>query len=69
MKKMISKFADSLLSREELKRVKGGYGGSCHAQTSVQGQTFQGTMAEVQNFAANSGLHWCCDSCGSASWM
>lgn len=27
MKKMISKFADSLLSREDLKRVKGGYGG------------------------------------------
>jgi hypothetical protein len=26
MKKMISKFADSLLSREDLKRVKGGYG-------------------------------------------
>lgn len=30
MKKMISKFADSLLSREDLKMVKGGYGGTLY---------------------------------------
>lgn len=29
MKKLISKFGDSLLSREELKRVKGGYNDNC----------------------------------------
>lgn len=34
MKKMISKFADSLLSREDLKRVKGGFmlGDCCENQ-------------------------------------
>jgi hypothetical protein len=37
MKKMISKFADSLLSREDLKRVKGGYGaGGCSGTTESE---------------------------------
>ena len=39
---MISKFADSLLSREDLKRVKGGYGGavcSCQVDSDCSSMT------------------------------
>ena len=54
----------SLLSKEQMKNVKGGM-----CQILVHGRAYYEEASNIQN-AIDSGLvtHWCCDSCGSATW-
>ncbi len=66
-----------ILSREELKYVLGGdgYGGTCAYYMPNGGYggtpvvTYNVSSSEAQQMIQGiSGAHWCCDSCGSASW-
>lgn len=63
-------FADTALSRGEMKRIAGG---SCYAQAKGGGVVRSWGVSDSKSYAiayakAN-GTHWCCDSCSSASWM
>lgn len=64
MNNLMSNFSGLALSRMEMKKVTGG----CSAQGS-NGQVTTCSQADCQAIAADSGGHWCCASCGSASWV
>lgn len=62
-----------LLSRDEMRQIKGGSGGSCGFRTDNRSHIFCNlTMAQAQRAAAKNGGYWCCASCasngGSASY-
>lgn len=60
------------LSKDEMRNVKGG--GTC-AYLNPTGNasggpvvTYNVSMQEAKETAADVGGRWCCDSCNSASW-
>ena len=66
MKSLVN-FADSALSRTEMKLINGG--GTCMVQTKVSGKAVGGyTMSEAKRLAGMWGPHWCCTGCSTASW-
>lgn len=84
MKKLSLKNAENLLTRKEMKLINGGYyttgsGGCCARAWHDYAPPLQGqyssvacglSMSEAQSYASGSGGgNWCCDSCGSASWL
>ncbi len=68
---MLQNFGTAL-SREQMKNVKGGYEGTCQAliEPGMAGNppvVVTGlSMGEASG--ANGMIHWCCDSCSTASW-
>ncbi|MDO8997843.1 MAG: hypothetical protein Q7U77_14550 [Sediminibacterium sp.] len=60
---------EDILTRLQMKRVKGGHG-TCQALV----QNSNGDINVIENQTAGSAssapgmLHWCCDSCCTASW-
>ena len=61
----MSNFSGLALSRMEMKKVTGG----CSAQTSGGNTTC--APSQCADIAANGGGggHWCCASCGNATWL
>jgi hypothetical protein len=66
------RFSDikGMLSRDEMKKVVGGYG-TCGVR--IGSQSWCGMSSwQTQSVAAQNGAYWCCDSCasngGSASY-
>ena len=72
MKKMLANFGGEVLSRSEMKGVKGG---GCNAKCSVGGGAYEwsrpnNTMTQSQAISAQQGCssgggtgYWCCASC------
>lgn len=58
------------LSKKEQKHVTGGRGsGTCAYYHSESGAVFgELSSSEAQAMLSNADDHWCCDSCGDASW-
>lgn len=62
-----------VLSKEAQKKIIGGY--TCFAQhpngTSINGfvGTFEQAYAAAKAYAQDNGVHFCCSSCGKATWM
>ena len=58
------------LERSEMKNLKGGLG-DCFAQGPNTLAMFSGSnaLANARDYAAASGMHWCCASCSTATWM
>ena len=56
------------LSRDEMKKVMGG--GTSQALISVNGggQTVIQGLSSSEASGMEGMVHWCCDSCSSASW-
>ena len=58
------------LSKKELSLFNGGCSGTCAFQG---GNGYYGIAGVCKDWAiagsAATGGHWCCDSCGSASWL
>lgn len=68
MRTSLVSFAEAALSRNEMKHVTGGY---CLAQRPDGGATLfggDGAAKSAALYAGQNKTHWCCDSCGSASW-
>lgn len=59
------------LSRKEMRNItagSGGSGGTCCARATGY-ETWCGlSKADAQAYASGGG-QWCCDSCGSATWV
>lgn len=64
--------ANDMLQRNQLKSVFGGYGGyntgTCAYQNVHGWVVIDASKSTAQAGAAESGGHWCCDSCCTASW-
>lgn len=59
-----------VLSKEEQKKVTGGFCAVQGSNGSVEYFNYPSGNAErAQARARELGTHWCCASCGSASWM
>lgn len=57
------------LNKSEMKNVRGGVvSGTCGFKTA-EGRTFYGVNKSFAQEMAADGGRWCCDSCGSASWL
>ncbi|MFH7000933.1 hypothetical protein [Flavobacterium bizetiae] len=60
------------LSRTEMKNIMAGSGndegGTCCARANGY-ETWCGLSIESAKAYASGGGNWCCDSCGSASWV
>ncbi|WP_340200326.1 hypothetical protein [Ascidiimonas sp. W6] len=57
-----------ILSKAEQRNILGG--GTCAFQGGNGYAGISGvSMAQAQAGAAATGGHWCCDSCGSATWL
>lgn len=62
------------LTKKQMQEIKGGRVGTCAAYMpngNASGgpvATYNVTKEEAQGMANVPGGHWCCDSCGSASW-
>lgn len=59
--------ATEVLTRAQLKNVLGG-DGTCAVLNADGGTNHGYSAAEAQAYATANHTHWCCDSCGSASW-
>lgn len=63
----------SVLSKQEQRNVNGGINGGCAVlMTNGDGErlVFHGTKAEITEAGGNGGGNrWCCESCGSATWI
>ena len=68
----------TVLNKKQQKVVNGGKEGTCAAQvTNANGDMIVitdvdiSTAQQAAGYGASLGLsnNWCCDSCGSASWM
>ena len=61
-----------ILSKNAQKKISGGLAqaGTCAAEIAGGGSIgiYNVSKADAQAYAAEKGTHWCCDSCGSASW-
>jgi hypothetical protein len=61
----------NLLSKDEMKQVLGGYGGSCGYKTSSGTVYCYQSKSDAQTLSSGGG-YWCCESCksngGSASY-
>ncbi len=79
-KSILSLEGVELLSKNEQKSISGGRAaaGTCAAVyylTDSNGRVHKmlainASASEAQGWASNgSNGHWCCDSCGSASWL
>jgi hypothetical protein len=56
------------LSKNELKALIGGVA-TCQAQVQITGGTTVVTgLTQQQASTAANMIHWCCDSCSSATW-
>ena len=60
----------SILSKQQQKFIKGAGSGTCafesgNGYSGISGVSKEDAMAG----AAITGGHWCCDSCGSATWL
>ena len=62
MQNLMSNFSGNAISRAEMKNVTGG----CYAQNAGPNQSMSKSAA--QNYASVYGGHWCCSSCGTATW-
>jgi len=63
----LSNFVDFALTRSEMKRVTGG----CYIESHTNPGTNGGgcpNLTECKAQAGALGVHYCCSSCGSASW-
>lgn len=58
----------SFLSRNEMRVINGGGNGTCAYQSSHGFVVIEADITTAQQGAADSGGHWCCDSCCGASW-
>ncbi len=61
---------EKVIKNEELVNLRGGYGsGTCAWEGSSEyaGQC-NVTRYEAEYWSNTYGGHWCCDSCGSATW-
>jgi hypothetical protein len=59
-----------VLGKEAQKRISGGLKPGTCAFESVDGAVDADSISKADAIAgaAENGTHWCCDSCGSASW-
>ena len=65
-----------ILSKNAQKKISGGVAqdpvsaGTCAAEIAGGGSIgiAEVSKADAQAYASAHGTHWCCDSCGSASW-
>ncbi|MDO9553459.1 hypothetical protein [Rhodonellum sp.] len=69
---MLRPTSDEVLERSQMKKITGGYGGSC-GYRHPSGQVWCGmSSSQAQGAYANGGGNWCCGSClsngGSASY-
>jgi hypothetical protein len=69
---MLRLSTNKILERSQMKKITGGYGGTC-GYKSPSGQVWCGMTYSQANQAYNTGGgNWCCDSCasngGSASY-
>lgn len=59
-----------VLSREAQRKIGGGI---CYSQDGSGGiigyNAASGNAEAAQRFASANGVHWCCSSCATASWM
>jgi hypothetical protein len=62
MNNLMSNFSGLALTRMEMKKVTGG----CYAQAAGPNQSMSKNAA--QSYAATHGGHYCCSSCGKATW-
>ncbi len=66
----LEKFSGNVISKNEMKSVNGGLAPGTCAFQGENGDVITGvSKTNAQAGAAQFGGHWCCDSCGSASWM
>ncbi|MFP4846337.1 hypothetical protein [Winogradskyella sp. PE311] len=56
-----------VLSKSQLKTINGG-SGTC-AYYNGEWYVENLSYSEVQGMLSGPNDHWCCDSCGSASWL
>ena len=61
MNNLMSNFSGLALSRMEMKKVTGG----CSVETASGGSVSGYSAADAAAHAKNTGLHYCCASCGS----
>jgi len=70
-KSILSLEGVEVLSKKQMKTVEGSGSGTC-AYTDGDGLVRTGiSKGDALSLMAMSdaGAHWCCDSCGSASWL
>ncbi len=69
MKKISLKNVQNELTRSEMKSISGGSGnGTCCARAPGY-ETWCGMSYAAARAYTSNGGQWCCDSCGSASWV
>jgi hypothetical protein len=55
-----------MLSRDEMRQVKGGSGGSCGVRIGSSSWCGMSKSSAMRAAGLNNG-HWCCDSCGGSA--
>jgi natural product precursor len=69
MKKISFSNIKDMLSRDEMRQVKGGSGGTCGWRDPYTGQGLCGySKAQIHDWYHNWGGNWVCESCGSTSY-
>ena len=64
MKSILEQFQGKVLSKDEMKNLKGGYISTCKANChDGWGWLSADSKADAQSTAAACGGNWCCDSC------
>jgi hypothetical protein len=60
----------TILKKEAQKKITGG-SGTCLVQIPGQkiGAYADFSMQEAKDFATRNGVHWCCSSCDTATWV
>ena len=62
----MSNFSGLALSRMEMKKVTGGV---CLAEAAGPSQSGFSSLSAAKAYATKHGGHYCCASCGTASWV
>ena len=71
MKNLMNLKGAKLLSKVEQKSINGGIGGCA---IMINGEVFPSvTLSSIKkakkNMVPGDSLHWCCESCATASWL
>lgn len=64
---MLRLTSEEVLQRSQMKKITGGYGGTC-GYITANGTNFCGVSRSTAESNAGAGGHWCCDRCNTTSY-